>query len=59
MCHPHEKMMGYPGCCCGHGPAPRRFVSKQEREEKLLEYVEELKREIAGVEEKIQELKTN
>ena len=57
MNHPHEKKMSHAGCCCGCGQIPRHFVSKKEKEETLQKYIEELKSEIAGVEEKIQELK--
>jgi hypothetical protein len=57
MCHPHAKQMPHTGCCCGCGQIPRHFVSKREKAEKLQKYVNELKKEIAGVEEKIQDLK--
>jgi hypothetical protein len=49
-------------CCCssncrgqahGHG---RRYLTKTERIEKLKNYTQELKKEIAAVEEHIQEL---
>jgi hypothetical protein len=45
-----------PGCCVGGGW--RRFVSPQEELERLHEYLAELKKEIAGVEARIHELKS-
>ena len=45
------------GCCgCGCGTSFRRFMSAKEEQERLEEYKEQLKKEIAGVEECIQEL---
>jgi hypothetical protein len=43
-----------PGCCRGFGW--RRFISPAEELERLKEYLAELKKEIAGVEARIQEL---
>jgi len=40
----------------GHGFA-RRFMTKTEKIEKLERYVEELKNELAGVQERLKELK--
>jgi len=50
---------GSDGCCCGHGPGHhfRRHVSRRERIERLEAYREELKNELDGVDEAIQELK--
>jgi hypothetical protein len=45
------------GCGCGCGTFTRRFISAKEEEERLEEYREQLKKELAGVEERIQELK--
>ena len=46
------------GCCgCGCGTSFRRFISAKEEEEMLIEYRDQLKKELAGVEERIQELK--
>lgn len=46
------------GCCgCGCGPFFRRFVSAKEEVERLEEYRDQLKKELAGLEERIQELK--
>ena len=49
-------------CCCetstgchGHG---RRFLTKEEKIKKLENYAEELKKEIAAVDERIKELKS-
>lgn len=44
-----------PGCCMGFGW--RRFMSPAEELERLEEYLAELKKEMAGVEARIQELK--
>jgi hypothetical protein len=43
------------GCCCGMGF--RRFISPAEELERLRDYLEELKKEKAGVEARIHELK--
>ncbi len=46
------------GCCgCGCGPFSRRFISAKEEQERLEEYRDQLKSELAGVEEHIQEFK--
>jgi len=46
------------GCCgCGCGTLFRRFISAKEEEERLEEYREQLKKELEGLEECIQELK--
>ncbi len=44
-----------PGCCGGMGF--RRFISPAEELERLKNYLDELKKEIAGVEARIHELK--
>ncbi|MBA5941997.1 MAG: DUF5320 domain-containing protein [Methanophagales archaeon] len=45
------------GCCgCGDGTFFRRFISAKEEQERLEEYRDQLKKELAGVEERIQEL---
>jgi hypothetical protein len=36
----------------------RRFISAKEEQERLEEYRDQLKKELAGVEERIQELKS-
>lgn len=41
----------------GHGYR-RRFLTKEEKAEKLKKYAEELKKELAAVEERIKELKS-
>ena len=47
------------GCCsCGCGGFRRRFISREEEIEMLKEYVECLKKEITGVEERIADLKS-
>ena len=45
-------------CGCGCGGFHRRFVSAKEEQERLENYAEQLKKELAGVEERIQELKS-
>ncbi len=46
------------GCCgCGCGPSFRRFYSSGEELECLEHYQDQLKRELAGLEERIQELR--
>ena len=45
------------GCCgCGGGMFVRRFISKKEKLERLEEYRDQLKNELAGLEESIHEL---
>lgn len=46
------------GCGSGHGTLVRRFISKQEKLEKWEQYRDQLKKELTGVEEHIQELKS-
>lgn len=63
MCQPggSQGTQGARGCSCGCGGCGcstpfRRFISAKEEQERLEEYKEQLKKEIAGVEEYIQEL---
>ena len=52
-------------CCCGvhphtsrhRHPHHRRFLTKEERTEKLESYAEELRKELAALEEQIKESK--
>jgi hypothetical protein len=44
--------------CCHGQPHGRRFLTKQEKIKRLEEYAEELKKEMAAVEEKIKEMKS-
>ncbi|NIS63499.1 MAG: hypothetical protein GTO13_23270 [Proteobacteria bacterium] len=49
-----------PSCSCGCwgcGPSFRRFFSSKEEKECLEAYKEELKKELAGVENRIREIK--
>lgn len=56
------------GCGCGCGPhhhrewhghhRKRRFLTKQEKIERLQNYAEELKKELAAVQERMKELKS-
>ena len=66
--HGHGGMRGHHGCCTGggmhHGSGcctgmgfRRRFISPAEELERLREYLDELKKETAGVEARIHELK--
>lgn len=48
--------MGHHWGCCGDR-GWRRFISPAEEMERLKDYLEELKKEIAGVEARIHELK--
>lgn len=61
MCQPRgwQSSSGGWGCGCGYGCGTftRRFISAREEEERLEEYREQLKKELDGVEERIQELK--
>lgn len=46
------------GCCgCGCGASFRSFFSVKEEQERLEFYSDQLKKELAGVEERIKELK--
>ena len=62
MCQPREGQTHTAGCTCGCcrcgcGPSFRRFLSSKEEQEGLETYKDELKKELAGVEERIKELK--
>ena len=45
-------------CGCGQDLPPRRFPKKQEIKEELTEYLQQLKAEAKGVEERLAELGT-
>ena len=47
------------GVCrvCGHGFGGRRYLTKEEKLEWLEEYQSDLEKELAGVKERMQELK--
>jgi len=55
-------MCGECGCessmCCQGQPHGRRFLTKEEKIKRLENYAEELKKEIAAVDERIKELKS-
>jgi hypothetical protein len=53
-CTPHHGMRHH-GCCTGGGW--RRFISPAEELERLHDYLAELKKEMAGVEARIHDLK--
>ena len=59
MCQPRAtpRHMGMCGCECGCAPLFRRFFSSKEEQERLETYRDQLKKELAGVEERIKELK--
>jgi hypothetical protein len=44
-------------CCCRPGPLVRHFVSSGEEAENLERYKQQLEKEIAGIEERIGDLK--
>jgi len=49
-CGPYREWHGY--------PRGRRFLTKEEKIERLESYAEELKKELAAVEERVKELKS-
>jgi len=64
MCQPAGSQRGFGdrgcncGCCgCGCGRSFRRFISAPEELECLEEYKDQLQKELAGVEERIREVK--
>ena len=45
------------GCCgCGCGPWPRHFIGLAEEKEMLQRYKDSLKKELAGLDERLKEL---
>jgi len=61
MCDPRRGRRSFrpwgPDCGCGCGVLFRRFISAKEEQERLEDYRDQLKKELAGLEERIQELK--
>jgi hypothetical protein len=59
MCHPkrHHQAIGHGPCHCGCSPFFRHFITSEEEKRRLEEYKEQLKKELQGVEECIQEFK--
>ena len=60
MCHPgmHHGYKGMQGCgCMSHGPHFRHFMTSEEVQEHLESYKDYLEKELAGVEERIKDLK--
>lgn len=60
--HSCEENRGHGECCCReghhrHGHFTRRFMTKAEKIEKLEQYTQDLKNELAAVQEHIKELK--
>ena len=45
------------GCCCSRDYMPQRFPTREKIIEELQEYLEQLRAEIKGVEERIAELR--
>jgi len=60
MCRRFENHRGWEhhGCACGCGGFfPRLYISREEERDRLEKYQDELKKELAGVEERLKELK--
>jgi len=58
----HGEHHGYGRHCCreghhGYAEFPRRFLTKEEKVKKLENYAQELKNELAAVQERIKELR--
>ena len=56
MCHPRFQHRIFASCGCG--PFFRQFMSMDEERRILEEYKEQLEKELAGLKERIQELKS-
>jgi hypothetical protein len=58
MCHPskHLHFTDADLCGCGCGPSFRHFRTKDEKKEMLEKYRDQLKQEIAGIDEYIDDL---
>ena len=57
-CEPKSaKASRFSDCCCGPGNLVRHFVSSGEEAENLQKYKQQLEKEIAGVDERIEDLK--
>lgn len=56
MCHSTVGHGTHGHCGCGCGSFFRSHISKKEVQDRLAEYKDQLQKEIAGVEERIQEL---
>jgi hypothetical protein len=55
--HGHCHSQGYgSGCCCSGGHGQRHFPNREEQISTLKDYLENLKAEVQGVEERIAEL---
>jgi hypothetical protein len=52
-----DDALGCVSVCCPPGFSFRRFVSSKEKRERLEEYKAQLEKELAGVEERIQDFK--
>ncbi len=50
----HKTETGFGNCCCGF---TRRFITKKEKLQRLEDYKEQLSKELAGVNEHLQEMK--
>jgi len=59
MCRPRAArvFVGMQGCGCGCVPLNRGFFSAKEEKECLEAYMDQLQKELAGVEERIEDLK--
>ena len=63
MCEPgmsssSSELAGCTGGCCSYGQGFRHFFSFKEEKERLENYRDQLKKELAGVEESIKGLKS-
>jgi hypothetical protein len=58
MFQPRESQRTFGACGCNCGGMFRHFISAKEEQERVEEYRDQLKKELAGVEERIQELKS-
>lgn len=58
-CHTHERHRHNHGhcCCCGH--MERRYLTRKEEIELLERYLDDLRKEIEAVEERLRELRGN
>jgi len=55
-CHPHHVKRRH---CLGHGHHfRRRFLTKEEKVERLKRYAESLKKELSAVEEKLEKIQS-
>lgn len=56
-CHTRDGHGHDHGCCCCCGHMARRYLTRKEETELLERYLEDLRKEIEAVEEKLRELR--